>query len=872
MKSQNGATMKVSLLDLGKAFVQGNIDTKDINDLAKIAVDKGKKSLKSLQAGKLVMEQEVPRRSSLRSSQNLPGARRNSLLGSVIGPDGNLASLDEILGKEDAWNLKDLPEGRRDRKRNSVNEMPSPGDVLDLVVEEVATTALEQPWYLAPCLSPEVASRHKQDHHDKPDDKHHGHHHHHSHSHGDEGGESDGEGVNFGLADFHDSGFAIEEADEVQWPDMIVPNRLQLVQAIHKQTSIRRFCLLTDKTELPAGIGPREVRNLIKQLQKCDHANILYLHETFEDHANLYFMYEHFPCVTLQSTFKSHSWSQEGMVQIIRECLAATAYAASHNLLHLSWTLSHVLIPVSAVKAPLLCKVFGFGLMGVLMNDTADHLCWAPECIEKYHQVGVAEFLHKIDHALRPLCDSWSLGTIAYSLVSRQLPAQSDKQAQTRKWQFTLAIDDVDHEARSLIEGLMDPLSERRSTIVKAQHHEWIRRRWRPPLGAPRVFAKLEEFCRAPLAKRLFGRFLTRFLDAGHVMEIAQSFYCLDLGGSGNLSCKELQVVARQGGYPQRAAEMIFETLAPHGSHEITLRRFTETLAEEVIDGAALRHAFESLDDDGSEQVSAKELYDELVELDGSITMEDVLEHIESAELGVEEEDAVQDHAIDYKEFVQLFPVRVARMNQIKERHHRSCEASETLSTLFIRSNPFIQKWMHTLEEAVLTIHDLGNKAVDNRNVHADEAARGLKRQFAKVEEGLKHPPGPLDAQEMMARYKSQRAKNSITTLGYDSFLQDQALKHSFNTVIMVEMKALKAALREARRVDSWKAYDAAAFVNIFDSPEALMADVALSGRGLPFRIDDKEDKEGDSQEETTSGSLLEVLEGCVSSLRALLT
>ena len=31
--------------------------------------------------------------------------------------------------------------------------------------------------------------------------------------------------------------------------------------------------------------------------------------------------------------------------------------------------------------------------------------------------------------------------------------------------------------------------------------------------------------------------------------------------------------------------------------------RLAETLAEEVIDGRALRHAFESLDDDGSEQV-----------------------------------------------------------------------------------------------------------------------------------------------------------------------------------------------------------------------------------------------------------------------------
>eukprot|EP00435_Cladocopium_sp_Y103_P017568 s2801_g4.t1 len=93
---------------------------------------------------------------------------------------------------------------------------------------------------------------------------------------------------------------------------------------------------------------------------------------------------------------------------------------------------------------------------------------------------------------------------------------------------------------------------------------EWIRRFW-------------GEFCRSPLAKRLFGRFLARFLDAGHFLQIAESFYALDNQGTGTINLKELQLAARKASHPPESVEV-------------------------VIDGRALCHAFESLEDDGSEQ------------------------------------------------------------------------------------------------------------------------------------------------------------------------------------------------------------------------------------------------------------------------------
>ncbi|CAK9075479.1 unnamed protein product [Durusdinium trenchii] len=338
----------------------------------------------------------------------------------LIGPDGNLAT-NALAGEEDAFRLQDLPEGRRDRKRYNCRKDPWVGEVMDLLAEEVFLRNVEQPWYLAPCMEQgscqrvcfpaEFATRHKREKQG---------------GHEMQGGSSNHKGndmyeeseMNFGLPDFAQAGFSLDNTDELGWPDMNVPNKLGLVQAIHRKTSIERLCLIKPKHELPPKSGPKEVRSLVRQLQKCDHANVLYLHEALEDQSHLYFMYEQYSCVTLQSVLDTQ-WTQEDIVQIARECAAAMAFAASMNLLHLSWTLSHVLIPATRRKHPMLCKVFGLGLMGVVINDTSssDHLCWAPECIERFHRVGPNGFLQKVEQSMKPMCDSWSLGTIVYSLV-----------------------------------------------------------------------------------------------------------------------------------------------------------------------------------------------------------------------------------------------------------------------------------------------------------------------------------------------------------------------------------------------------------------------------------------------------------------------
>ncbi|CAJ1384992.1 unnamed protein product [Effrenium voratum] len=200
--------MKVTFFDIGQAFVRGHIDANDIKDLGKVMVEKGQQGFKSLKtvenlrsikdslATTFALEQTLsPKSATPKSSRTAKSARshragiasaRNGVMGQLIGPDGNLA-MEKLLGdKEDKFNLGDLPEGRRDRKRYNTRKDPWVGEVMDLLAEEVFLRNVEQPWYLAPCYEQaacqrvcfpaQFATRHKREKHGGNEEGGHSHH------------------------------------------------------------------------------------------------------------------------------------------------------------------------------------------------------------------------------------------------------------------------------------------------------------------------------------------------------------------------------------------------------------------------------------------------------------------------------------------------------------------------------------------------------------------------------------------------------------------------------------------------------------------------------------------------------------------------
>lgn len=815
-------------------------------------------------------------------------------------------------------------------------------EALDELTEDAFQSNVERPWYLETCLAAhpvcericfpaERATRRKHDGGDNgkktgSQDKS-----------GHTGGDDDRW---FGLPDFTASGFQLVPDEDLRLQDMSLHSNLGLTIASHCKTGFTRYCLRFQKMDLPVGVGGDQIVGLARQLLRCDHINVLSCKEAFEDADALYFMYEYLPCVTLQSAYLHFDWTQEQVVNLVREISSAFVFALTIGLNHLWLNPGNILLP-ACVKHhghdTSVSKVFGFGLLGTLHSDCADHLCWSPESIERYTQntKDSPPFVKRMDGAMRQASDAWSLGTIIYTIAAKSRPFTDEQKIVRRLWNFTMAFDIYDAQAKYLVETLLTTI-EKRGKLEQILHHEWIRRRWAPPPGQEVAFTKLEEFVSSSLSKRLFGRFLVRFLDAEHVRTIAHSFNALDKQGCGMLRVPELGAVAKGMGKPHHVAQGIVHWLAVPGQNYISLSRFSEAFAEEVIDGKALRQAFESLDDDGSEEISATELFDVLRELDAHLTMNDVEEHIRTAEAAasavkratpkaaeaaaaasatmaaMQSEGAAGkaegDEAIDYDEFVQLFPVTVRRARDLTERILTDRTTAEEMSGRFKAHSDRLKEW---LDQVQATLKDLqeGTEAALQRTPKGQEAAKGLSKELSKLQNALQNPPGSYkesDYRGMLELCKKEWAKNTALldalvkgkqagkiaaepsrkkaanvaipkVFGVDSFLQDASLIECWSMLIYSELRTLKMVFSQANRltgtIDQHKAYEVGkevtekvgavvsrahlqfeeyeAFADAMSHPEATMTSgrtVCLSGRGLRPRSDEaaKGGAEGD--------------------------
>jgi len=343
----------------------------------------------------------------------------------------------------------------------------------------------------------------------------------------------------------------------------------------------------------------------------------------------------------------------------------------------------------------------------------------------------------------------------------------------------------------------------------------------------------------------------------------------MDLHGNGVITRKELETVALDAGRTPSVAVSVFEWFAVEGNMHISLSRFVEGLVEQVIDGKSLRNAFESLDDDGSGQVTAKELYEALKALDPALTLEEVTAYVANAEINMDGNSSVQDHELDYGEFCGLFPSSFSRAKRLHERFAASQEELKGLSMSFGTFEREAENWIHRMEALVDSFERMCSKCMLEE--YQDKMPVMIPKHFAKIEAGLKCPPGPANEKEFIRSVKKWDRKkieddsaNDVCSisLGFDSFLQDLAHVETWSSLIIGDTKLLDNALNDGQkgRLNAIKAHAAArsaqkklqllikraknqlqeycSVIEALGTGEALASPISMSSRGLRPRFD----------------------------------
>lgn len=656
----------------------------------------------------------------------------------------------------------------------------------------------------------------------------------------------------FGLAEWESSGYRICELNEVELSDPALYTVHGLRIAIHGHTSIRRYALVIKKSTLPPGISGGAMSALIKGLMKLNHIYALRCHDVYEDASSLYFMYEFWPCTCVQTVFEESCWSQEEIVSIVSNCVAATAFANSLGLYHLGFSLNHILLPQNGSKIfPV--KVFGFGLAGVVLQDMGDRYFWAPEAAERYMS-NPENHAGAIDKATVKVCDSWSLGVIAYTLIADKAPftGAPDKVLQKisiGKWAFSPGFDDMDPVAKTMMEQLLERNKAKRMKPDQAIASAWLRN-WRRPPGdihgiSPdsmgQAFDDLDKFCEHSKAKRLFGRFLLKFLGPEQRLLISRRFNIMDTDGDGLLSYSDLDLCAQNSfqsecHLPARRHKQVNSILSTFSVNlaPLSIVQYGESWAELLIDGAAMRNAFESLDDDGSEEITAKELFDNLCVLDDSLTLEEIAQHIAEAEGGLEDHGDA-DHCIDFEEFVNLFPERIRRLKEQSERvEGTKLHAAELLES-FGKVDDKIDSWGSKLEQFTLELEPLSGRITDLKE-NSMELAQAMQKICRKMKSVLVDIPGNEDFNLMsvsqdyqdLQKKKDKAAQGKlrirkedfaveqlVSMYDVEKFMQVEAVRGGWVSLLNPDITSLKEVIRtgahsEKKDCDRYRAHDVA--------------------------------------------------------------
>mmetsp|Transcript_75004 Transcript_75004/g.232811 ORF Transcript_75004/g.232811 Transcript_75004/m.232811 type:complete len:377 (+) Transcript_75004:1-1131(+) len=310
-----------------------------------------------------------------------------------------------------------------------------------------------------------------------------------------------------------------------------------------------------------------------------------------------------------------------------------------------------------------------------------------------------------------------------------------------------------------------------------------------------------------------------------------------------------------------------------HGSDALAFSRFAESSSELAIDGRGLRLAFESIDNDGSEQITPPELFEALSQFDASLSMEQVVEYISKMELevagDVESPDA-QDHVLDFSEFAHLFPQRMQRVRELESRWQAAREQVVDFSGRFVGLREGAADWVESLELVRRSLGELKGVAIEHfrANEVRHQAVDGLHDHLKSAHERLQSIPGPqqlADVEGKRGKASQARASRKDFVLGFDSFLQDHGFEYRWPGLVAKEVRVLSRARAkkekgELTETDYLRAYENAdtaamkltevlewvrgqtceydAFVDVFDGIENRMPSISMSGRGLQKHAD----------------------------------
>ena len=209
------------------------------------------------------------------------------------------------------------------------------------------------------------------------------------------------------------------------------------------------------------------IKRQIEILKLIKHRNILTLYEIFESNDFIFLIMEYIPGKNLcEMIITKRRFREEEAQKIFVQIVDALYYLHKMNICHRNITSNHILIDINNIPKLISFSYSTFYSKNQELKDSFGSLCHAcPEII--------SELPYKPE-----LSDTWSLGTVLYTMVAGYLPFSEENDEKNKDLIVSGKVEypkEMSNKLKDLLSHMMESNPKRRYNFINIMKHPWFK-------------------------------------------------------------------------------------------------------------------------------------------------------------------------------------------------------------------------------------------------------------------------------------------------------------------------------------------------------------------------------------------------------------
>lgn len=365
----------------------------------------------------------------------------------------------------------------------------------------------------------------------------------------------------------------------------------------------------------------KDLLDLMKEveiLSSLDHPNIIHFYETYHDQYYFHIVME---LCTGKEVFdriiEEGVLNEQKVCQIIYKVLHAISYCHEAGITHRDLKPENILFETQEPDAEI--KLIDFGLSRKYdINEKMHTVLGTPYYVSP--EVLKGEYDQK--------CDVWSIGVLAYIMLSGEPPFKGDsnneifEKIMTQELKFNKEKwKKVSDEAKDFIKQCMVKRPEQRFKAAKAIEHPWFKNIHLEIHSTQRlnqeILENLRNFSTPQKFKRMVLRFLVNSLNQKEIKLLRDAFFAIDLDHTGHISTEELGKAFKLAGIEISDEEVqnILESADDYDNGKLNYSEFLVASLNQknFLDKEKLVNAFKYFDIDRSGYIDSHDIKNALL-------------------------------------------------------------------------------------------------------------------------------------------------------------------------------------------------------------------------------------------------------------------